>query len=285
MKISIIIPTYQRTAQLNILLQSLVKYKTNLLHEVIVVSNDVNKENRNLMKLFHSSLYIKYYETNEVGVNIARNHGLQKCHKESEYVLFLDDDCEIIDPNFFLKIESNISNKEYDVFGGFYLLRNPSIFGYVYFLKKKSWLEYYTNKDQAYRVLGGLMLIKKSVFDKFSFDEKIKFGGSETELIVRLLDAKLRITLLTKWNILHNYDISFWQFCNKVFRQGLQNHRMKKESHPLILDKKFDSIYKGNLAELKLSFIKNFCVFMATFVHSLVFSSAKLLKTNSDSTL
>jgi glycosyltransferase involved in cell wall biosynthesis len=92
MKVSVIVPTYNRPELLERALQS-IEAQTMKDYEVIVV-NDAGVDVEDIVKKFSNTIYTKH--TNNRGLSASRNTGIRK--SSGDYITFLDDD-DIIFPN------------------------------------------------------------------------------------------------------------------------------------------------------------------------------------------
>lgn len=94
MRISVIIPTFNRSEKLVLVLEAL--NKQSLLpheYEVLVVDNNSKDNTKDVVESCvkkYSRLNIKYFFERQQGLNFARNCGVQQAH--SNIVAFLDDD-------------------------------------------------------------------------------------------------------------------------------------------------------------------------------------------------
>lgn len=184
-KISVIIITYNRLNSLIGVLDDLAK-QTYFPSEVIIVDQTPNDSVKEALKQWNVILPIKYVFQKQPSSAIARNNGVKNSSKESEIVMFLDDDMRI-DPKYIEEIVKVF--REFDAYGvGGYIkpsdrimhrIIRPIFYGDKYLgrviiptegeilrdlkeTKENQWLS------------GGTMSYKKVVFDKLNFDEKLK---------------------------------------------------------------------------------------------------------------
>ncbi len=111
MKFSIITPTYKRPAELMYAVQSLIHQSVPDWEMIIVNDNPSDGATDVIIALADSRIHILENDTNR-GVNYSRNRGLDSISKESDWVIFLDDD-DTLAPNALARlssiIDSNIS--------------------------------------------------------------------------------------------------------------------------------------------------------------------------------
>ena len=111
MKISVVVPTYNRANFLNDCLKSILKQKL-LPLEVIVVDNAIHRDAENVVNGLKSSfnknkVSIYYFRNKENSGAIARNIGASKA--VGDLVAFLDDDV-ILDKNYYYEIHKIFLN-------------------------------------------------------------------------------------------------------------------------------------------------------------------------------
>lgn len=90
MKVSLILPTLNRTDDIVLFLDSLVSqtYKN---FELIVVDQNKGDEIKKITDEYNEKIKIKYIKSDVLGISINRNKGL--FHREGEIIGFPDDDC------------------------------------------------------------------------------------------------------------------------------------------------------------------------------------------------
>jgi glycosyltransferase involved in cell wall biosynthesis len=114
LKLSIIVPVYNRPEELNELLESLAE-QTFKDFEIIIVEDGSTEKSDNIVEKFNGKLNIKYfYKANEKPA-IARNFGMKKA--TGNYFLFFDSDC-IVPPQYMEKVTKAIAIDYVDAFGG-----------------------------------------------------------------------------------------------------------------------------------------------------------------------
>lgn len=231
MDLSLVIPTHQRHEGLFALLDSIKRQDLGTtVMEVIVVSN---LEDQVLKKALHSSYPgFLYFHTGFVGVNAARNLGFKKA--KSQRVYFLDDDV-LLENNKHIETLLFLSEKNPNAsaIGGSYKLPvNPGIVDEIYHGICTSWIK---KKDHNVYLLGGNTLYQKKNFKKdYLFNEAILFGGSETELNLRLFNDGHSFYYSDSLTVKHRTDLSAYTLLKKAIRQG-----MGRSLHETIVAKDF----------------------------------------------
>ena len=118
MKISIILPTYNRPSSLDITLQSISNQKISKeKFEVIVVDNNKYKDETHsiVLKKKINLNNLRYIHHPKPGLHEARHRGLKEA--KYEWLVFLDDDVELL-PNYLTGVQEAINNKDVVLIGG-----------------------------------------------------------------------------------------------------------------------------------------------------------------------
>lgn len=190
--ISVIIPTYNRTEDLDKTLNSF-KEEIKNLNEILIIDQSKNEETKNLVKKLKNSK-IKYIHSDTPSLTQARNLGIKKSSNKSKIICFLDDDVTL-GKNYFEKIVE-VFNEYPDAIGvSAYQKQNKiNLSGEIYNLIKRLFLIENLKKNSA-RVLsvygneypsvldkiissqwltGFNMCYNKNIFKNFNFDENLK---------------------------------------------------------------------------------------------------------------
>lgn len=222
MDLSVIIPTHNRNDDLVSLFDSLMKQDlADLKVEVIVVGNLHDTKLKNCIERLDNRQF-SYHSAGKVGVNIARNLGLKV--SQSQKVYFLDDDVLLKNPGHLkLVYDLAVSNPLIAAFGGSYLLpANVRIIDKVYHAICTSWL----NDDQTVHLVGGNSFYNKEILkDHLKFNEEIVFGGSETELNLRLHASGFKFLFFKSLDVEHSTHLSLFGLITKSIRQGMGRYR------------------------------------------------------------
>lgn len=114
LKLSVIIPVYNRPHELNELLHTLVG-QTRKPDEVIIVEDGSTISAETIAKSYEASLPIKYLTKENGGQGFARNFGYQ--HATGDFLIVFDSDC-LIPPDYLKIVEDSLSQSEVDAYGG-----------------------------------------------------------------------------------------------------------------------------------------------------------------------
>jgi glycosyltransferase involved in cell wall biosynthesis len=223
--LSLIVPTHRRANKLKTLLRSLSHQDfPRDQYEIFVVSNFIDPEARGVAELFKKDLpRLHYVELGQKGVNASRNHGLDLAN--GDVIYFLDDDCELVAPHHLKTVvELHADFPDATAIGGSYLLpEGSSLAAQAYHWASSRWISPPLSKwKESWRLVGGNVSYKKSRLRAagVQFDPGIIFGGSETEMHLRLEAAQHQGVLHSDIFLRHRCEIGLKDLISKGFRQG-----------------------------------------------------------------
>lgn len=222
--LSIVIPTLGKSPHLRGLLERLQRQHTAFPFEVLVVANIPQQQLRTLVNSMGTHLVsFGYLETGRIGVNFARNKGLERAR--GEIVLFLDDDM-ILDKDTFVAEHAALhqTHKTVVAIGGPYkLLDRHSLWDAVYQDIAHDWLRrQMARNNMTTQLLGGNLSFKKSAMtaNSWRFDEVIGFGGAETSLCARIAASDGILIFSESIAIGHSPNMTIRSFARKAYLQG-----------------------------------------------------------------
>lgn len=234
--ISIVIPSRPREDTLLACLNSI--YQQSFQNfEVIVCFNPYQKMHL-LACDFDGRMQIS---RSKKGANYARNKGLSLSNYN--YVLFLDADCFLSNPDFLLNIYQVMENDpQLTAAGGPYQLpRSAGVVSQAYHFIQEAWLqESLLDSDLHIRqLLGGNMIFRKSILQGLCFDEALIFGGTEAEFFFRLKSRGHKILFLPELFVEHQSEITLKDFKRKAYMQGSGLRYILKKKIERSADRKF----------------------------------------------
>ena len=198
---SIIIPTLGRTAELDHLLDSILKYRIDNILEVIIV--DQNNDNRleDIVKKFQDKLPIIHCLVNFKGASQARNYGSRLA--KGDYLAFPDDDCLILENTFFNALNTILQTNGDIIYGK--CVDKDGYDSVTVFRNYPFWLN---SKNMEGGFVEATTFCRKIVFDSYIFDEKMGvgtfFGAEEAyDWLYRILKDK-------KFTAYYTPDILFY---------------------------------------------------------------------------
>ena len=113
MLFSVIIPVWNRRAEVADLLESLLKQPDKEVFEVVVVDDGSTDPCGDIVESYKAKgLNARYFFKQNEGRSPARNYGID--HSSGEWLIFFDSDC-VIPPGYFQKVENELRNRP-DVF-------------------------------------------------------------------------------------------------------------------------------------------------------------------------
>ena len=256
--LSIIIPTHKRAGQVDRLCASIAQqdFPPHRL-QLLLVSNLKDKQLRERWDHYRSLPFdFKYYETGQLGVNVARNFGIR--FAGGDLIYFLDDDCLLPNKNHLKElVAAHEKNPQVIGIGGPYkafnqkkkkelrrkgaeddfFLEPKGSLSKFYATQAEKWMKSFKSaspsNQQVSQLLGGNASYKREVFDRgFVFDPSITFGGSEESFNQLLIEQG--------WSLLYNEKLYVWHFVHlkarelakKSFMQGLGafKNRLQKQN-------------------------------------------------------
>lgn len=114
LKLSVIIPVYNRPQELDELLESISR-QSQLPHEIIVVEDGSSLRAEEVALRWKEQLPVRYFFKENTGQGFSRNFGFSKA--TGNYLLVFDSDC-LLPPHYFQALEIALSKHRYDAFGG-----------------------------------------------------------------------------------------------------------------------------------------------------------------------
>lgn len=253
-KVTIIIPTRDNVKFLSKCLRSL-EYNTNYKNmEIIIVNNNSNKET----KSFLDSLPYKIINYNEK-FNFSKLNNIASLSSTGEYMLFLNDDVEAIEPNWLKEMISLCKLDNIAIVGAKLLYNDNTIqhAGMVY-MKNGFYFHPYqkhpSNTDKNFGIInsicersavtGACLLIQSSIFKEIGgFDEifDVYYGDSDLCLSVQKLGYKV---LYNPYAVLRHDGSSKIRSIAKIFIP-VENHHDFIKKWPSLING--DPYYNSNL--------------------------------------
>ena len=167
-QVSVVIPAYNEATYIDRLLDALTK-QTFKDFEVIVSDAQSKDGTDKVIEAFKNRLDIKFIEAPPKGPGYGRNVGAKAAR--GEWLLFLDADIDIDDPNFIEILLSRTIDKDWNTSSAKMKARKPFALPVLYYYQK---LLAHTKHPVAQ---GWCILTKKDIFEKnHGFNEKILFG-------------------------------------------------------------------------------------------------------------
>jgi glycosyltransferase involved in cell wall biosynthesis len=219
-QISIVIPTLKGAEQLATTIQAILQQQSAPAFEILVVSNLPNYALERSFQAWDKRL--KYFCSGEIGVNSARNLGLQNA--QGDIVLFLDDDIWI-DDKLFLKKHLDAHQRFPEVIGvggPCTLMRNANLFETAYhWILNTNFERARVDVDHATSLPGGNSSFKTLALKAaYRFNAEIDFGGAADELFYRLSASGQKLHFTDRIVLEHRVRMGLFGFLRRAYLQG-----------------------------------------------------------------
>ncbi|MFM2136307.1 MAG: hypothetical protein RL021_1707 [Bacteroidota bacterium] len=231
-RLSLIIPVYNRPSEVDELLDSLCR-QTVKDFEVVIVEDGSSVKCEEVVERFSSLLDLKYFYKPNSGPGQSRNYGAERA--SGNYVVFLDSDC-VIPPAYVEVVQSRLKRDFVDAFGG------PDMAD-----KGFSDLQKAINHSMtSFLTTGGIrgggekldkfyprsfnMGFSKDVFEKTKGFSVMRFG-EDIDMSIRILKCGFRTALIREAGVYHKRRTSFRQFFKQVYNSGIARINLQKR-HP-----------------------------------------------------
>lgn len=227
---SIIVPVYNRSNEIDELLNSLTKQAFTDAFEVIVVEDGSNEKCDEIIEKYKNSLDIKYFFKENSGAGASRNFGMEKA--SGDYFIILDSDV-LLPVNYLKEVKSTLENKFTDAFGG------PDA-AHESFTSLQKAINY---SMTAVLTTGGIRGKKNAVgeFQPRSFNlgmskkafvvtkgfAKLKVG-EDIDLTFRLWENGFKTQLIEKAFVYHKRRSTIKQFFKQTFAFGTARPQLNK---------------------------------------------------------
>lgn len=219
---SIIIPLYNRPAEIRELLDSLVQqaYKH---FEVVVVEDGSTEKSEDIVASFRDRLEVKYFFKENSGPGLSRNYGAERA--SGDYFIFLDSDC-IVPAEYLQEIENELSISPVDAFGG------PDR-AHESFTDQQKAINY---SMTSILTTGGIRGKKKSMekfhprsfnmgFSRRVFETTKGFSGmrfgEDIDMSIRIMEAGFQTRLFPAAYVYHKRRTSWKKFFKQIYNSGI----------------------------------------------------------------
>ena len=220
--LSIIIPTYNRPAQLAVCLKALTKLSYPADHfEVIIVDDGSEISPDRVVASFRHLLDITLIRQVHAGVAIGRNTGATKA--KGEFLVFTDDDCQPA-PDWLQGLAVYFLKSPNCIIGGRTINILPdNIYSTASQLLISFLFSYFnTNPAQAGFLNGSNLSVPKELFLKLGgFDKRFFLvGAEEREFCDRWGDYGYRMIYTHEALVYHSHRLTFRSFIRQHFKYG-----------------------------------------------------------------
>lgn len=255
MKISVIIPTFNRKERLAETLEGIFNQDFDKEdYEIIVVDDGSTDGTKEYVETIDKPKYFKYIWHQNVGRAANRNIGIQ--NSSGEIVLFLDDDIiatpELLSEHYKIHLEKN----------------NPKlvVLGYTPFskdIKRTSIIKYYENNwDRIFKnasknnikypywfvITNNLSIPRSFICSVGLFNEDFKnYSYEDSELGFRLLRAGMEFFFNKNALAYHNFEMDLKRSCHQQYQTGysaaIYYSKHPELKHELSIDVAMDEVH------------------------------------------
>lgn len=254
-KVSIIISTKDNISILKRCLKSIEKNTNYKNWELIIVNND-SKKNETISYLKSLPYTILNYNA---PFNFSKMNNLATKYAKGEYLLFLNDDIAVLDPNWLDELVSLCNQKDVGIVGPKLIHSDHSIqHAGMIFLKtgagfhpfyrtfhESSGYHGFLNVTREYSaVTGACLLIKKELFEKVDlFDENFDVYYGDSDLCLKIRQLGYYVLYTPNTLLLHEGSAKIRESTSVLF--DVENHFKFTKKWPYL--KKGDPFYNPNL--------------------------------------
>jgi len=221
-KLSLVIPVFNRPEEVGELLQSLVR-QTNSDFEVIVVEDGSDRPCDKVVATYAEHLRVRYFNKPNSGPGLSRNFGLERM--EGNFGVVLDSDC-VIPEGYIAAVIEGLRRTGTDAFGG----PDRADDGFTPVQKAINYAM--TSVLTTGGIRGGQKALDRFYprsfnmgFSREVFQATGGFGGmrfgEDIDLSIRILKVGFRTALFTDAWVYHKRRTKWRQFFRQVFNSGI----------------------------------------------------------------
>ncbi len=228
--ISIIIPVYNRPAELQELLDSLVPQTENAF-DVIVVDDGSTEKSDKVVETFQDQLSIKYFYKENSGPGQSRNYGCEK--SQANFFVFFDSDC-IIPHGYLTHLKAEINGLQ--AYGGpdrehpsFTNLQKAISYAMTS-LFTTGGIRGNKRSVEKFHPRSFNMGFSREVYEKTGGFAALRFG-EDIDLSIRIVGHGFKTLLIPECFVYHKRRTDFKKFFKQVFNSGIARINLYKR-HP-----------------------------------------------------
>lgn len=232
LKISLIIPVFNRPGEVEELLQSL-SIQSDKDFEIVIVEDGSTKSSLQVVESYTDRLDIKYFFKANSGPGPSRNFGSEEA--SGDYLIFLDSDC-VIPPDYCSIVKERLNNSYADAFGGpdqahpdFTKFQKAINFSMTSFLTTGG-IRGGTEKMGKFHPRSFNMGYSREVYKATGGFSQMRFG-EDVDLSLRILENGFSTTLIKEAFVYHKRRSNLRQFFKQVYNSGIARINLHKR-HP-----------------------------------------------------
>ena len=224
--ISIITPTFNRSMELDFLIQSINKQTLdNKYFEMIICDDGSTDDTYDRIKKWTNEVNfsLKYFKQNNLGPGAARNHGVK--NSKGELIVFIDSDCEA-DKDWLKIIYDCYRENMFDAFGGpddskddFSLIQKAINFSMTSFFTTGGIRGHKKNMVTKFYPRSHNMGVKKILFNEVGGFGSLRHG-QDIELSNKIYNSGAKVELLIDAVVYHRRRTTLKKFFRQVYNWG-----------------------------------------------------------------
>lgn len=253
MDVSIVVPTYNRPAQLARCLRSMTELDFDGQFEVILVDDGGNTDLQDVIEAVSDDLVVTLITAEHAGPSQARNEGVLAARGRA--IALTDDDCTF-NRNWLNSMWRHFEQQPDDMLGGHtanalennvYASASQLLVGYV--------CNYYSRKPESgyFFTSNNLFLSRQKFLDVGGFDARFKSaGGEDREFCDRWRHSGMNLKYVEEAIVMHHHDLTLRGFMRQHYNYGhgaLLYHQCRRQRQGARLAVEPFSFYWNLLAE------------------------------------
>ena len=282
MKVSFIIPVFNRPGETRELLQSL-SLQTNRNFEVVLVEDGSTESSEPVVEEYREVLNIRYFYKENSGPGPSRNFGCEKA--SGSYVIFLDSDC-VLPENYLQIVRETLESNYTDAFGGpdrahkdFTNFQKAINFSMTSFLTTGG-IRGGNEKMEKFHPRSFNMGFSKEVYETTGGSSAMRFG-EDVDLSIRIVEKGFTTQLIRGAFVYHKRRTNLRRFFKQVYNSGIARINLQHR-HPgtLKLVHTAPAIFTlGAISLLLLAFLVSWYFAIPILSHMLLLFLSALGKT------
>ena len=236
-KLSLIVPVYNRPQEIQELLESL-SNQSDPDFEVVIVEDGSILTCKDQAESFSNKLNIRYFFKPNTGPGVSRNYGYERC--SGNYGIFLDSDC-IIPSHYVETVKKSLNEHYVDAFGGpdkadesFTDLQKSIDYTMTSFITTGGIRGGGEKMDKFYPRSFN-MGISRAVFEKTGGFPSARFAdskaaGEDIELSINIYNSGFSVGLIKEAYVFHKRRTSLKQFFRQVYNFGFARVTLSKRN-------------------------------------------------------
>lgn len=233
MKISFIVPVYNRPGETEELLESMTQQSVSGEFEVIIVEDGSSEKSEDIVNRYADKLEIKYFFKDNSGPGPSRNYGCERA--SGDYMIFLDSDV-VLPEGYYKAVIEAVNEHKPDNFGGpdrahknFSRLQKAINFSMTSFLTTGG-IRGGGEKMEKFHPRSFNMGISRAVYEKTGGFSEMRFG-EDVDLSIRIAEAGFKSMLVKDAYVYHKRRTNLRQFFKQVYNSGIARINLYKR-HP-----------------------------------------------------